>query len=477
MGTIKRIFLALLLAVGLSADVQALPPVNGWKWVQLLDYYNSQASTASAGCMFWIEEYGTGNYRLWKRCGVSTTSSGTVRESLTLNGWSGTPPDDTGYTPSPNSGIMCTLANTTAFGCSASGGPGFGGTNYHLNSFVTNFSVDSSAHTISAPGQDTYEKIVSSCTGARITGSLGPGSYSSVVGTYQWFVGQNMAGVKYSNTGTVSSTCRAADVLIQDFGSVPTDCTTSGGVVEGNVRGYRVIAGSCSCIPRNKDITYVGAGNVCTFENVVGDPALFAASTVTSGAAVSESGYTWTNTDLSNLPSGVVGLPVTGDEAGVMPSGQGSGPTGHAGSPGPTSGTIDGSGNATGSSPVTGNPTGSGGGSGSGSCTHTNCNDDGTEDLGSVPGVPTFDSTISGQPTEDSPTWVEQVQSFASSSPIVSTITGSGITASGDCALSASVMGASVDLGFCNIPSSFFTIMSAALLLVAHMVAFFIIFK
>jgi hypothetical protein len=122
---------------------------------------------------------------------------------------------------------------------------------------------------------------------------------------------------------------------------------------------------------------------------------------------------------------------------------------------------------------------GSSPGTGSGNCPAgvQNCNGDGSPDSGSVPGVPTFDGTVDGIPSEASPTWVDQILTFMSSSPAVAAITGSGVTASGSCSLSTTVMGASVDLGFCSIPSSFFTVMSGALLLVAHLVAFFIIFR
>jgi len=472
MKKIRFSVLGFVLALLLSSDSPG-QTVNGWRWPQVLDYIETLWASPASGCKYWLEQYNTNYYRLWKRCGVGSTAAGTSREEIQFNGWSGTIPGT--VTDFTAGGTVTFWSSSLA----ATSGGVLSGTNAVATGFSWNGSP-SPAGTWSMPGQQVYRKDVLSCTGVSIAGSVSPTStvpgFSSSTGHMTQPGNTNrVIGV---NTGTVGGTCTAADTLDKDFGQVATDCTTSGNVVESNYHGRRVIAGSCSCIPNGFGIDEVFAGGTCIYRPIIGDPAAFGSNGASSGAA-SDPGYTFTNQDLATLPSGVVGIPVMGggDSTG-SPDGYGfTGDNTHVGSPSTTGTGFSPDGNSSGSAPVTGSPSGGGGSGGSGSCTHTNCNGDGSEDSGSIPGVPAFDSTIADQPTEDSPTWVEQIQSFVASSPIVTTITGSGITASGACELSASVMGASVDLGFCNIPSSFFTIMSAALLLVAHLVSFFIIFK
>lgn len=460
---VKLIRLVTVLCCVFFADLgRAAEPARGnWRWPAALAKVNAQAAAAAAGCVVWVEAYDVSSYRSWIRCGVAATSSGFSREEIHFGGWSGTTPKTgsdqalypagsgfcnfgTGLVPS-----ICNAGNIT------------GGVAGVVTGFDLTFDTPTTAGALghaSGPGKEVYYKHVSSCTGAALTGSVAEGPYPFPGATFFFGLGGNKT--RGTNTGSIGPQCRAADVLGTDFGPIASDCT-SGLTVEARLKGSLKTVGDCSCIPRGQAIVNGGyfPPNTCVFVPITGDPGGIGTSDGSPGDKISTPGHTFTNQDLAGLPSGEI--PTSGGAG--FPDGRGLGAT------------------AGGTAPAAG-PAGSGtglGGSGSGTCPVgvANCNEDGTPDAGVVPGIPSFDGTIGGAITEDSPGWVAQIQSFVAGSPVVAAISGSGLTASGSCNLAATVMGASVDLGFCNIPASFFTVMSAALLLLSHLVAFFIIFR
>lgn len=462
-----------------SALAQVDTPSQGqWRWIQALDKITKDQQTVGAGCFVWIEEYartGTSpnvvaSYREYKRCGVSNTFSGNTAKIYNFPN-AATVPTDTGGTTrtacfptysatqySYTSGLGSTVT-TTGGSSRVSGQFAYFG----FNMAPTSSTVDCNNLSLA-----TVETKKMTCGGTAATGSVAaaplspstPAWNNTDVWLYEWTAGSNGA----------QATCTGGDTLMYDFGPIAQDCTATM-VVRGNFNGYSAYAADCSCIPLGHVITSVTLPNTCNFAYGAGRPEVFLNHTDTLGATRTTAGQSFTNSDLNKFTSGESGIPVAGtDPNGGFAPGKidpGAGQGGWIPGMGPTGPT-----NTSDVSPGHG-PGGTGSGSG-GTCASTNCNDDGTPDSGSVPGTPSFDSTVDS-PDEES--WTDLITSFVSSSPVIAAITGSGIDASGgSCSLSTTVMGATVDLGFCDIPSSLFTVMSLATLAIAHLVAFYIIF-
>lgn len=455
------------LTVLLSAHLGIADPVPGtWSWGQALIKINTLSSSVTSSCRVWLEKYGTSAYRVWKRCGVGSVASGSGLSDIY-------------FTSSAGPVVSGIAAQCVTNGCVVWGKDGSGQlTSAGRNPVAGDGSFPANQPTCSGlfcqgagNGTDVENAYSFTCTGAIIAGGAvnvqhsSPGLIYSLSGAY---LRDTSASVN-----TVSASCTGSDSLVYDFGEVAQTCS-EGVTVSAVVGGHESTVGSCTCPPIGYAITSYVAPNSCSFKGISGDPGHIADPTPSVvGTQKVVAGSTFTNNDLTSM--GATQIPIAGS-SGTGGIADGYGITGAQG--GATPGTAPG-GSGPGPGGIGGTGSGSGSGSGSGNCPVgvQNCNGDGSVDVYSTPGAVTYDSVISGQPTEDSPTWVEQIQSFVSSSPVVTAITGSGVTASGDCALSTTVMGATVDLGFCNIPSSFFSVMSVALLLVAHLVAFFIIFR
>lgn len=469
MRTLKRWLMGLVLALGLSVSPQALAidsAPDNWRWPAVLANLNSRASALDASCKLWVEAYGSAGIRAWKRCGVGATPSGVQVVDYTFsarftNSWVGHTlacPDACLRISHAGDGSLATLGSAAV-----PTGP------------TTVFSSNSGSLSatgvlaLGGGGNGSHSDYQLTCTGAVYspdTASIKVPLYSGI-----WFSSLEAGYVRDTRASynAISGTCGGADTLVYDYGTVASDCSNSW-LITGVTGGRPISSGSCDCIPFRNAIIGVTAGPVCAYTPITGDPGGVGVGDIPVGTTTSGPGHTYTNSDLAQNGGAI---PTTGGTDGGFATGTGG--TGANGNVTPGPGTA-GSGTGLGGS---GGAGGGGSGSGSGNCPpgEQNCNGDGTVDAGGVPGSPSYNSSIADQPTEDSPSWIEQIQSFVSSSPAISAITGSGITASGSCTLAASVMGASVDLGFCNIPSSFFTVMSAALLIMAHLVAFFIIFR
>src|SRR5262249_51392620 len=254
------------------------------------------------------------------------------------------------------------------------------------------------------------------CIGSIVSGGtvnqVGVGGGTAL----QWSSSAYLRDTSTANN-TVSNTCKNADVLLKDFGDVASDCTTGGNIVS-KVRGRAAIAASCGCWPLKYGIDEVFPGDVCVFRPIHGDPGSLGNNNNAVGEFIgSQPGKTFTNADLGKFTSGETGIPISGSDAGGgIPEGYGfsgeSGWTGGAGGNG---------------SPSVGGTIGSGGGSGgSGSCTSAGCLDEPTPDSGTIPGVPSFDSSVESPEATD---WVDTVRTFIASNPISGIISGSGVSA------------------------------------------------
>jgi len=472
MGDQVKLFkLVFLLGFLFSSEAAfALPSVNTWTWPQILDYTETQAASPGSGCKVWLESYGTSSYRLWKRCGVSSTSAGTSRESVNWNGWSGTIPGSPGDHPAgPQVCFWSVSGSTLGASCDIS----VSGTNVIASGFSW-ASSGGTAGTISNPQQQIYEKIVMSCVGIPIAGSVSATSTMPVRPTdYHSRTPGTTNRVLAVNSGSISSTCFAADTLVKDFGDVAGPTCTASNTVTANVRGRVARAGDCGCIPQNFGIDEYYPPNTCLFRNVVGDPASLGSNETSSGST-SSTGYTFTNADLPTLPSGVEGVPTFGGEVGAPDNWGMEGTGGHTGSAADSGTGFKGDGNSTGSTTAPGTGSSGGGGSGGGTCTSQNCNDDGTEDAGSVPGVPTYDTTITPPESGD---WVLALQDFITGSPIVSALSGSAVTASStSCDPTMSIYGRTIEFNFCTYASALATA-APFLLILSHLAAFWIIWR
>jgi len=454
------------------------PSQGQWRWVQALDAITKDQQTAGAGCFVWLEEYsrtGTSpnvvaSYREYKRCGVTNTFSGNTAKLYKFPNSATVPTTTSGGTVtacfpaysatqySYSSGLGSTVT-TTGGSSRVSGQTGYFG----FDMSATSSTVDCSNLSLA-----TVETKKMTCSGGAATGSVAPAALSPAtpawnatdVWLYEWTAGSNGA----------QSTCTAGDQLLRDFGPIAQDCTATM-VVRGNFNGYSAYAADCTCIPLGHVITSVSLPNTCNFAYGAGRPEVFLNHTDTLGATRTTAGQSFTNSDLNKFTSGESGIPIEGtDPNGGFSPGKidpGAGQGGWIPNMGPSG--------PTGTSPVSPGhgPGGSGSGTG-GTCASTNCNDDGSADVGTIPASPTFNPDVDS-PDVDS--WTDAITTFISGSPVIAAITGSGISASGgSCSLSTTVMGASVDLGFCDIPSSLFTIMSIATLAIAHLLAFYIIF-
>jgi hypothetical protein len=476
-----------LLVLFLFGDVSAanpLPAKDNWKWAQVLDYINVRSKMSTSGCKVWLEEYTTDSYRLWERCGVSSTLSGITRESILFGGFSGTIQGTGNIAISPVYS-MCTWGaanNTSVSACDV----GVSGTQTIVAGFSYSTRTPPAAGNGSSPGQEVYEKIVGSCTGTLLAGSVASGPYTALGNRYHFGTGTTAS--RMNNTGSTASSCLAGDALVKDFGNVTTSCTTAGGTITATFRGRAVVAGACNCIPKSFGIDVAYPGGSCIFRNVTGDPSVFGTNAATPGSALAPgSGHNFTSADILNLPSGAVGIPVMGDDTGTPANwGATSTASGNQGSPAATGTGFDSGGNTTGtgSAPLTGAPTSGGGGGGGGAAPGTgsgncaagvaNCNGDGTEDAGGVPGALTFGSGVDGVPEEGD--WKQSIIDFMSGSPIVSALSSSGVSASGSCSVSGSVMGRSIDLSFCPW-ESMFNFAGGLLVLLSHIAAFWIVWK
>jgi hypothetical protein len=454
-------FLNLLFpAVSSSTDCAA----NMCSWPEVLAQFNVQSAAVGSTCRVWMENYSAENYRLWKRCGVNATSSGAKLIDVYLGGlFTGVRPLEsiTAWTRYFVDGSG-TLLTTVGSGSPAAP------TSWSMPSNKAG-SVAATTWTFGTIALGFTNTLTFSCVGSVLSGTP---NFS--LGTAGYFASRDGAYLRDTSAAnnTISATCRTADTLLFDFGSVAPSCTVSVEITA-LIRGRETTMGSCDCIPRGQGFTGYTSGSSCSFGSIIGDPAGAGLSTAVPGSNVTEQGHTFTNDDLNRLGGTVpsIGSSATGGAADgyPLPGAQGtlSIPPGTNGSGPGGSGT--GSGSGSGTTP----------GTGSGNCPAgvVNCNGDGSTDTGSVPSVPTYDSTISGGATDASPTWTDRILSFISTAPAVTAITGSSLSASGSCSISGTVMGATVDLGFCSLPSSFFSVMSAALIAVSHLVALFIIFR
>jgi hypothetical protein len=451
----------LSLGFGFSAFSADPPAIDQWTWMQVLDYENIQAAAVGSSCRVWLENYTGNKFRLWKRCGVNTTASGVWLKDLTFpNGgnfnWS--------FSECGSKG--CTQWSKDGGGALQTAGSGpTPNTQFYSGGEVR---VDGAGGFVFGTDKTVKNDYQISCVGKVVAGgtvnAVGVGGGVAL----QWSTSSYLRDTSAGNNTPVS-TCRNADTLIKDFGTVGTDCTMGGNVVS-RIRGRAAIAGSCGCVPIKYGIDQVFPGDVCVFRPVHGDPATLGNNTMNLGEFLgSQAGKTFTNADLIKFQSGETGIPVSGSDAGGgQAEGYGfSGPAGSVGGAG-ANGTPGVSG------VVGGTPGGSGGGGG-GDCTSVGCLDEPTPDSGVIPGIPSLDSTVESPEASD---WVDTIRDFIAGSPITGIITGSGVTAvSGECSVSTTIFGSTVEFGFCDIPSSVWTTWGVLILAVAHLVAAYILFR
>jgi hypothetical protein len=438
----------------------AEPASGAWRWDQVLHKYNSMSDSAASGCIVWMEKYSTSSYRSWSRCGVSNSVSGIHYEAY--------------FFPNSFSQPIQSAAACNAGGCSNFFNNG-NGTLANGSTTPVGYSPVHSGQSITAEGgvlawagtsQVVHTNSYTTCSGEKSSGDDGV-----VVGgnPLLWSTSGFLRDTSTA-ANTLSSTCTNADTLGNDFGNVVADCHTQMTITGGPVNGRQDSLGDCGCIPVGYGIESYSEPNICHYRPLSGDPARPGSGVGSIGGTIYADGHTFTNDDLNTTAEGGPGgIPITG---GFLPPGGGN-PSGYGYPPG-HNGQVTPPIIGTGGGGVGGGGGGGGSGGGGGTCQFTNCNSDGTEDVYTPPDSPTYDGSVAA-PTELD--WTQQVTSFISSSPAIAAINGSGIEASGDCSLSASVYGGTVDLGFCNIPSSLFTVMSAALLSISYLVAFFIIFR
>lgn len=466
---LKRILVASLLAFFLSVEISpgADPSFGNWKWPYALAKINAVSEIVGSTCRIWVEVYGSNSVRVWKRCGVLTTSSGVTFTSIDFAGWSGvstgTGSDGTAL---PSGGSGCTWGQTgiTVQACGVTPDGGGGG-------YVTGFNIVPRPTPSgfvwadgTSPGQELYTIKNSSCVGQGLSGSRGPGAFDTAppIRFHFGLSGSGTVPPKYRSTvvGSVAGVCKTADSLVIDFGVVAPDCNNKW-LISGRTSSRAILSGSCDCIPLHHGIEAVTPGPICSFIPISGDPAGFGAGAPGGvGTTQTGTGHIFTNADLDLLGGSI---PVAGSSGtGGMSEGLGFGGAGG------------------GVSPVAGGPgTGGGSGTGGGGCPidDPNCGDDGESEGGSLPGIPNYNSTYGEGDLPIVKNWIQTIRDFLSGSPIVSAISGSGLTASGSCALSASVYGSNVDLGFCSVPGELWVMMSGFTLLIAHLVGAFIIFR
>jgi hypothetical protein len=462
---ICAVFFSLLLlqfvvfaVLAFSADL----PANGkWSWIQVLDYENEQAALVGPNCRVWIENYTGNSFRLWKRCGVVNTASGVWLKDLTFQAGGNFP----SWAGSECGAKGCTQWSKDGGGSlqTASSGPTPG------VQFYSGAQVRIDGSNIFTFGTDATIKndYQVTCTGKVVAGGVvnqvGVGGGVAL----QWSSSSYLRDSSAANN-TPSASCKAGDTLIRDFGDVASDCTMSLNIVS-KQRGRAAVSASCGCVPIKYGIDQVFPGDVCIFRPVIGDPATLGNNNNNVGDVLtSQPGKTFTNADLARMPSGETGIPVSGSDAnggqsetygftGASDSVGGAGTNGTPGVAGVQGGTSGGS------------------GGGSGSCDSAGCLDEPTPDSGVIPGVPTYDATVTSPESSD---WVQSVRDFISGSPVMGIISGSGVTAvSGACSVSTTIFGATVDFGFCDIPSGVWTTWGVLILAVAHLMAAYIIFR
>src|SRR5262249_6429066 len=112
---------------------------------------------------------------------------------------------------------------------------------------------------------------------------------------------------------------------------------------------------------------------------------------------------------------------------------------------------------------------------GSGSCTTAGCLDETTPDSGAIPGVSSFYSSVTFPDETD---LGDTIRAFITCNPNFGVISGSGGSATaGSCAVSSTTVAATVDFGFCDIPSRVWTTWGVLILAVAHLMAAYILFR
>lgn len=448
----------LLSLLGMSKTAHAEPSNGTWTWMQVVDYQIKVGATVGTNCRTWLENYSGNSFRLWKRCGVNTTVAGTRFIDLTFpNG------GNFNWSSSECGSKTCTQWSKDGGGSlqTASSGPT---TNVQFYSGAPAY-VDSAGTFRFGTDATIKNDYTITCIGNIISG--GTVNQTGVGGgtALQWSSSPYLRDTSTANN-TVSNTCKAADTLIKDFGNVATDCTTGGNIVS-KVRGRAAIAAPCGCWPLRYGIDEVFPGDTCVFRPITGDPGSMGTNNNGLGETISSiAGKTFTNADLTKFESGEEAIPLSGsDTGGGMAEGYGySGAAGYTGGAGSTG------------TPSIGGTIGPGGsGGGSGSCTTAGCLDEPTPDSGIIPGISSFDSSVTSPDATD---WVDTIRTFISGNPIVGVISGSGISAvSGSCAVSTTIFGATVDFGFCDIPSSVWTTWGVLILAVAHLMAAYILFR
>lgn len=438
------------------------PSFNNWSWPHALDKINTLSESIGSNCRLWVEAYGSSSYRVWKRCGVNATASSAYVKDYSFI-WSGS------------------LNVTNGSACNSSGAQRLiqnGDGTLQFNTACPNGSLSWSAGSVAkADGgiltwvqpdstrfNDYGLTCVGSSTGGTVDGVLGGNALRwSTVGAY--VRDTSAAG------NTVSSTCLNADSLLIDFGAVASSCDSTQSITA-VVRGHEASVGSCGCIPLGFGITSYTAPNTCSVARITGDPAKVGDSSPPVGSSVSVPGDTFTNEDLASLPSGSGQIPIAGSDAnGGIADGYGiDGPQGGAT---PTAGS-GGSGPGLGGTGGTDGGTGGGGTGGGGTCEFENCNDDGTEDIGTIPNVPEYDPGLDTLVEDD---WVTAAQNFLSSSPLIAALQGSTVSASGsECSFAGSAFGESFTFNFCSYGSAL-AALGTLLVVISHLAAFFIVWR
>jgi hypothetical protein len=450
----------LLVLLGIAKTAFSAEPANGqWTWMQVVDYQNLIGATVGASCRVWLENYTGNSFRLWKRCGVNTTASGARFIDLTFpNG------GNFNWSSSECGSKTCTQWSKDGGGAlqTASSGPTI---NVQFYSGAESY-VDAAGTFRFGTDKTVKNDYQITCTGQIVAGGVvnqtGVGGGTAL----QWSSSPYLRDTTTGNN-TVSATCKAADTLIKDFGAVTSDCTTGGNIVS-KVRGRAAIAASCGCWPIKYGIDEIFPGDICIFRPIHGDPGSLGNNNNGLGEFIgSQPGKTFTNADLAKWASGEEGIPVAGSGGGIAEGYGFTGDTEWIGGAGPSgTPTVGG---------TIGPSSGGSGGGGSGSCTTAGCLDEPTPDSGTIPGISSFDSSVTSPDETD---WVDTIRAFITGNPIFGVISGSGVSATaGSCAVSTTIFGATVDFGFCDIPSGVWTTWGVLILAVAHLMAAYILFR
>lgn len=462
-GLILTHVFGMTLGFGIPVLWASDPAINTWRWDQVLDRMEHDMVSVGSSCRVWLDNYGTNQYREWKRCSVGSTSSGITVIDYTF----GVTDSQTFLSlANPTPWVSLSKDGTGAINTAASG-PSSGGTHYYSNTVVI---TPAGAMSLNMPNQQLLSSnYTTSCTGAWLSGTMdAPGSVNQ-----QWFT---LLGSYVRDTTTAhnteSSACTAGDSLVIDFGTVSPTCTQDNSVVMG-FRGREHVMANCSCIPLGFGITDFTPPNTCMLTQITGDPSKPPGYTDKVGSAVRQSGTTFTNEDLM----GETYFPGQVPTIGSSPNGGIAEGIGAAGSPAGTytpgangggqSGGISG-GSGTGSYPAAG--------TGAGNCPAgvQNCNGDGSTDSGFIPGTSSFDSGITSPETGD---WQSSITTFISGSPLVSAISGSHVSAtSGDCSQTFTVWGSSATISLCS-HASWFELGGTFLLIAANLAAFYIVWR